>query len=334
MPLYTTSLSNMGILDSVRLNYGTDKLKTYFYEVALQNKEKAIELLNDKSLQFPTLFSLQPEIKKFDLYDGLSPRNQYSINITEEILARKISDSGRLSPGYRDNTLSVLRWMLQTGYSADGLNNQYDEVLEVAAILLIKAYNDVSVLNIVVELIFNRYKKGTYIYDLVWAFFESRDPQHLTLIASRLRSNEWKDVELARKLLKFVPCIAQNRGMDNTRLYSAAIDWIKENYPFLQYTGESYQQHGDPKPYEVSDEAKYLCKTVLINNGDAFRSSLTEDENTRLESFKKLDDDTQKLLSDCSYKLYRQNFSWWRTWMGYPVDEQVRMAKRLLGGLS
>lgn len=55
-------------LDETRLNKGIDKLKATFLDLINNNPEKAVKLINDKNLQFPSLFILQPQIKETDLF--------------------------------------------------------------------------------------------------------------------------------------------------------------------------------------------------------------------------------------------------------------------------
>ena len=329
MPI--SNSSNIGYLDIVRHNSGVDKLKIFFHTLVKNNAGNAITLINDKSLHFASLFVLKPEIEGLNLSVHLNSRNQYALAVINGILAGDHSTIGRLSSSRNQMMHSTLKWMFGTGCINDGLSNQFDEVLDTAAILLIKKFKDKTDIHIIVEMIFNRHKKGLLIHDLVWAFFEAHDPQSLILVANRLCSNDSKDVELARKLLKFIPCIGMN-NKDNIEQHSCAVHWIKENHMFMFHTGEGFHQRSDPKPYALSLEAKYLCKASPAHDEKAFRS-FTQNEHSLLNKFRGLDTDTKTLLSDYSFWLYRQNPYLWDTWLRYPVDEQIRTAKTMLGGL-
>jgi hypothetical protein len=60
------------------------------------------------------------------------------------------------------------------------------------------------------------------------------------MISKRLLSDNSKDVELARKLLGFIPCIAEGCQDDNIKQYRNTVKWINNNIKFLYYTGEHF----------------------------------------------------------------------------------------------
>ncbi|MCR4434797.1 MAG: hypothetical protein QHH06_04260 [Clostridiales bacterium] len=332
MPLNSNGQSSISFLDRIRINNGVDALKAHFHDLLTEDPGKAVDLINDRNLHFPSLFALQPEIIKLDLFNRLSTNNQCALNIANGILTKQLSISEFLPIEYKQTTYSAFKWILETGYMDDGLNDQYDEILETAAILLVKIYRDVSCLHIIAEMVFNRHRKGFPIYDLIWAFFEARIPESLTLIAERLRSGRGRDVELARKLLKFIPAAGMNADMDNNRQYTAVINWINENHPFLHYKGESFQQTGSPEAYTLSLESKYLCKNTLTDSRNVLRS-LSEEESTLLDRFRALQEDTKLILANYSYRLYRRNPRQWQLWVRYPLGKQISIAKAMLGGL-
>ena len=223
--------------------------------------------------------------------------------------------------------------MFETGYSDDGMNNQYDKVIETAAVLLIKLYRDKSLLHKIVEMIFLRHRKELFIYDLVWAFFECRDANSLVFIADFLRSPYIQDVKLAHKLLGFIPYMKINMNASPQIQYSQCIHWIQENAPFLHYTGESFQQTSKPIPYAISLEAKYLCKPLSAEGKRSLHPASELDKNL-LVQFSKLDSDARLMLSNCSYLLHRSNFQMWNMWIHHPVSEQIKFARNMAGGLS
>jgi len=57
--------------------------------------------------------------------------------------------------------------MLETGCINDGLNDQYDEILDITAIFIIKIYRDKTILPIIAEMIFRRYKQGLLVQNMV-----------------------------------------------------------------------------------------------------------------------------------------------------------------------
>lgn len=192
-------------------------------------------------------------------------------------------------------------------------------------------YRDRKCLPIIEEMIFNRYKKEAFIYDLVWAFFEVADSENLIRVANRLSSPEQKDVELARKFLNFIPCIGENSEQDQMKQYQCSVKWLKDNRDFLYYTGETCLQTSNPHRYTVSLEAKYLQKSITSVNEKLSRS-LIEGELTYLESFKKLDAAQKLYLSNYSSLLYHKSKYRWKKWLKTPIDKQLNIAKRILEG--
>lgn len=235
------------LLDGIRERNGIEGLKREFHDIAGRDREGATAMLNDAAVRYPSLFALQPEIRKHDLFERLNGRNRFALDLTGEVLA------GSLVATYRrkDEDHPHLRWMLDTGYASDGLNDQYDEVMDKVSLLLSRVYGDRTCLRAMEEMMFNRHRKGAYIHDLVWAYFRSSRPDDLIYLARRLRSGNPKDVELARKLLNFVPCIEENTERNAERLYRCAAIWIHRNRNRLQYTGESSQMHANPRRYAL-----------------------------------------------------------------------------------
>lgn len=238
---------SMSFLEGVRNRNGIEGLKHTFHEIAGSDREKAAGLLNDPAAEYPSLFALQPEIRKHDLFERLSGRNRFALDVTGQVLAGAISATYR--PKEEDHP--HLKWMLDTGHESDGMNDQYDEVMDKVSLLLSRVYRDKPCMSPIENMIFNRHRKGAYIYDLVWAFFESSSPDDLILLAKRLRSPNIKDVELARRLLNFVPCIENNEEHNPEMLYRCAAGWIRRNSSRLYYTGESMQMSGNPRRYAL-----------------------------------------------------------------------------------
>jgi len=295
--MYNQSSKNICLLDDIRLKNGKDKLKAAYYEIVDTDVYRAIDLINDEKLQFPSLFILQGEISKFDLYPSLSLRNKLAIDISNDILARRDSEARFITSSNREDMYSILKWILNTGYLDDGLNDRYDEVIETAAILLVKEYGDKDCFNQIESLIFDRHRKGFFIYDLVWAYFETCASDNLSGLIERLRSPIWKDVELSRKLLNFIPCIGSNASSEPATQYESAVKWFNQNKDFLNYTGESFLQTSTPCRYTVSLESKYLHETIPVSIKETSRS-ISQDKHALLKNFRELDDESKSLLSN------------------------------------
>ncbi|MCX7748101.1 MAG: hypothetical protein N2645_14635 [Clostridia bacterium] len=320
-----------GTLDQIKSAGGPDRLKAFFQDQIKLSMKTAVNLLNDNHLRFSTLFLLEPQIRKWSIFPYLNSRNQSALDVIHRIQTKKLSESGYFNPESKQKIYPVLKWILETGWIDDGLNNQYDDVLDKTSILLIKIYKDYSALPCLVEMVFNRFRKGFFIYDLVWALFESRNHQCLPLIASHMHSTESKDMELVQKLLGFIPCMCMDRSMPQQK-YQHFLRWYEDNRLFLYYTGESFQQTHNPQPFAVSLEAKYLCRP-LTKVTDKSPGTIRNEEYALLDQFKKQPPQTQEFLSNFSYFLYRQSRPQWYQWLQMPVTKQLQTAMGQKGGL-
>ncbi|WP_432667402.1 hypothetical protein R9X47_13540 [Wukongibacter baidiensis] len=328
-----SSLPTPNTLDKVRLREGNDNLKSYFNKLAKENTKEAINLINDNNLNFTSLFVLKSELKEPELMDNLNLRNKIALEFIDEILEgeRRTWVSKNISSDYAQIVYSMLKWVFETGFLDDGLSNDFDEILDMTAILLSKLYKEQKILPAVVDMIFKRNRNDYLIHDLVWAFFESRNPNSLVMIANKLLSTEKKDVQLASKLLSFIPGLEKTSDLNNQKKYIAFLNWIEENSLFLHFTGQSLQQKSRPTLYVIVLEAKYLCKFVSVDTGETL-ISLSQREKNLLDEFKNLDLDTKILLSNVSFKMHQENIDRWDRWMKYPISEQIKMAKSMTGG--
>lgn len=326
----------VNLLDKIRINDGIAKLEDFFYNLMRSEPRTALNMVNDMNLRFTSLFILQPGLGAPELYDKLSARNKIVLRIMSGIQKRSAADIEELRIRSGQIPQAVLRWMLQTGRIDDGLSSSYDAMLDSAAILLVKLFNDKTVIHDIIELIFSRYRRKSYSNDLVWAFLEYRDPYTLVQVADHLLSGSESDTKLVCKLLGFLPFIEYRSSMDSDssmngqKLYTAFFTWFQNNSRFLYYTGENFQQTSRPAPYAVSREYKYLCRTVWADSRD-IAGLLSEDESMLLEKFMDLDHYTKALLSDYSFLLRQQGLQAWRAWLHRPVSEQLAEAADRMG---
>lgn len=324
-------LGEVNLLDKIRYGDGPNKLIDFFIKLFKKDSQKAIDLINQENLGFTTLFLLQPAVNELGIFKDLSIRNKIAIEFMDKInVDRKSTDNLYLSSKHIPKIYPTLKWILETGAADDGLDDKFDEILDQSAAILTREYRDRSILPLITDMIFKRNKKGFFIHDLVWAFFESRDTHSLVLIANRLQSEELKDVELACSLLCFVPGIEDKTYNKCDEKYSAFINWIEENNMFLCFTGESFQLTRRPIVYVINLEAKYLCKLVSVDTGKTLKF-LNEKEYELLDEFRTLDEDDKKLLSGFSLTMHRKNIKLWDEWMKNPLNEQLRIARS--GGL-
>ena len=319
------------LLDNIRRNAGAEQLLTFYRELKDHNMELALHFIQDEHLQFPSLFILRSDAQT--LYSYLPLRSRIALDLARGILEKNVSAVDDLLHNYRETVYYALRWMMETGFSDDGLAPEYDRVLDIAAILLAREYRDRTVLPMIADMIFKRYKNEGFVYDLLWAFFECHDPYSLFIIASRFFSTQPKEVELAKKLLHFIPGMERNENISPAQDFDRFQKWFQDNCSFLYCTGESFQQTGSPKPYAVSLEAKYLCKPVSVDSG-AIVQTLTNGEYHNLNTFRKLDDDTRHMLAEYSFQLHQRDPGQWKIWMHYPISRQIHIAANGPGGIS
>lgn len=324
--------SNLSYLDRMRLSQPISHFTEMFHNLAVQDRQKAFMLLNDERLMFPCLFILMNEIIKLELYDNLNKRNAAALKICAEKTKNQelLNAAGKVSANDNTEIQPVLRWMFKTGVNWDGPDEDYDTydaIIDYIAVILIRKYKDKTILPDVAELIFRRNRKGLFIHDLVWSFFQSFDPYALRLIAKYLLSSNHNDTELACKLLH----LNMPQNLPRGKLYNDYMYWLKENSPFLYSSGEYFQSTSDPEPLKVNMEAKYLCKKISQRKKGTLEP-LTEKEKNCLCEFQKASKENQKVLSAFSHKIHGQNMRSWDRWISKQLDEQVSIAKSRMGG--
>lgn len=313
-------------LDKVRVNEGIDKCRTVFRETYEIDKTKAVDLVNDQRLTFTCLFILKAQIKVLNLVRYLSLRNSTALAIIDQIrMPQEFGNGADYLSNKKVIEYSTLKWILETGYVEDGLNDEYEEILDVTVSVLLGLYIDTSILPIVAGMIFKRNKIQHNINDLVWAFFQPHDPNALKLIAQRIRSFEQQDVELAYHLLNIKAAYRNGVAADHQKQYETYLQWLEENDPFLFFTGESFQFSSEPAFCGVDLERKYLHKGIQAYNKQPIIPA-DEDESKYLEAFQSLSHEEQTVLSEHSYNIRHRSLSEWKKWMEYPIKEQIRVA--------
>lgn len=323
--------SPLSLLDNIRLSNGSEGLRNYYSDLFQNKREKALEMVNDQKLQFGTLFLLRHEFSKAAVSVALNPLYRKALEIAAELIGNKGGQTEKAMRSGNEDTSSVLRWMIRTGYIEDDAGKDYEQLMECTAALLTRSFRDTAVLPEIAEMIFARHRSGKLIHELVWAFFEARSPESLLFIAQRLNSPDCREVELAKRLLCFIPAISEHPGIAGSALYSRVLQWLQENRPFLYYTGESLHLCSSPMHYNVSLVAKYLCRPVSVDNGEPLLA-LNEFESRLSSHFRELPEQLQQQLADFSHLLYRRNIYQWNTWIRLSLDEQATLAARMMGG--
>lgn len=312
-------------LDRIRIQEGADKCRAALAETFRKDTRHAAALLGDDRLTFPCLYILRGQMEGLRIQGYLSPRNTLALQIANQIRGAEASGVDYLSSG-REAVYSALKWIWETGCAEEVAEDDYEQILDVAASVLINTYGDRDILPPAAELIFKRNRNGRYIHDLVWALFQVHDPRVLKLIAERVRSSEPKDAALAAELLNMEETgVPADEGNKEGR-YAGYLRWLEENEPYLYFTQESFQYAGRPAFCAVDLERKYLQKGVPSYDKQPV-SATDEDADESLAAFKRLSSGEQKTLSEYSQKIHGKSVPAWREWLRAPVDEQIRAAK-------
>lgn len=329
MPDFGLDFNTLNHLDKTRYTEGNDNLNLQFRSIAKEKPYEAVRLLNDEKLHFTSLFALRSAINDLGLYRHLNYRNMVALKLTRKILDRIPANIASLPKPYKQKIHPVLKWMFETSYLENSLDTRHEEIIDITVSMLIKLYRDNSILHKLTDIIFQRHKRGASTYDLIWILFESGDPEVLVMISDRLKSSDEKDVKLANKLLRFIPC---NDQVDIQNQNAQRINWIRDNYPYLYYTGESLHQSCNPIPFAVSLEAKYLCKPISSLNRE-FKEPLSREEKNILAQFSALDDFSKEVLAELSSNLNENSRSDWNSWLRTPIGEQIIQSAKLRGEL-
>jgi len=316
-------LDRRSYLDKIRIKEGNDKCLTVWRDTYQKNSKKAIVLINDRRLTFACLYILEPQITENRLEPCLKYRFQKALGIVKQILKRSDAQIDYLADR-RDTIHKTLKWMLETGYVNDGLDNAYERILDITVSVLINTYKDNAILPAVDDMIFQRNQKGRYFHDLVWAFFQSRDIYALDLVAGHICSQKQQDVDLSCCLLNWTKVKEENETADE--IYQAYRQWLKENTPFLYFTGESMQFSSKPVFCRVDLARKYIYKP---NSSFVKRPIIPANarEKKCLEGFNNLSYEKKTILASYSYKIHKQNQPAWKDWLASPFDEQIKAAE-------
>lgn len=314
-----------GYLDRIRLSEGAERCRAVFQEACVKNRRRAAGWLNDGRLTFPCLFLLRRQVEAFRLESCLSDRCLAALELIRRTTGRSGADNGVPSPRADSRTTrAVLRWILETGKSENGLDDvqEYEEIVDIAASMLIEVYKDKSALQHMVELVFARNREGRHVHTLVWALFRAGDPGVLRRIAEYIPSADQRDSEFACGLLNL-----DSPGgsiIEKTKLRNDYLKWLGDNAPFLVFTGESPQFSSRPVACAVDYEKKYLSAGAGFDRRPLIKE---EDKGRALQAFAGLGEEDKKLLSDYSQRRRKAGATEWSRWLGSPLEEQLKEAK-------
>ncbi|MGI6168520.1 MAG: hypothetical protein ACOYI4_02230 [Christensenellales bacterium] len=319
--------SSLSTLDRMRMQQNTQQFRSNFRRLGKMQRQRAISYLNEARLRFPTLYLLIPEIQDLDLFSHLNLRNLSALKLCAQFADNQALQSklNSLSADDKNARPAALKWILQTGAEADGLSHEYDQILDASTAMLTPISKENSLLPQVADLVFTRHRKGAYLHDLVWGFFQSANPETLKLLAEHLLSRNPEEAEFAQKLLNLLPL--ENQGAAHPRqLYAQYKVWLQENLPYLYYTGESMQYSSRPQAFRVNLDAKYLHKKISPVTGNPVIPPNASEESL-LQRFHEAEESDQKILAAYSLKLHKSDVDRWKAWLEKQTQQQLLEAK-------
>lgn len=284
-------------------------------------EEEKQELNVKQDISFKKLFPLLPKIEE----NSLNSRHRTAKKAVEQIINPK-EDENILREKDEVNA-SVFRWMLESGYDEYGLGDSYFKVMDIICSVLAVVYNEKSILPLMAQMIFERLKRGLFLHELVWAYFQIEDFQSLRLLAEYLQADNEEEALFACKLLHLPNTKKEERALQ----YTNYLDWIDENEPFFFFTQENLQYTDEPKPIDLDYERKYMHKTSRIYKHDPLTFE-RNDEQERLATFRSLNQNEKELLSAYSHKVYQQDQRRWQRWIRQPIEHQFRAVEAERGG--
>ena len=319
-----TSISE---LDRLRSELAPVRFRRRFHELFEKNAQHAVRLLNDEALTFPALLDLMPEIQAKNLYEHLTYRNLTAIRVTAKKagdypLAVRLTNAVPYDPAGEHE---ALKWMFSTSVRAGMPVNAsplLDGAVDNATALLLIYFDDRSILEDVVALLFARNRKGHLIHDLTWALFQTYDAQTLRQIAARLTSRDASDRALAARLLHVSPSRQAGGAPSSRETRREYLRWLDSNAPYLYLTGEHLQQTSKPEYLRVDRGAKVLSKRIRADTREP-EIPLSDGERAYLAEYLSLPEEDQEALAVFSDSLHRSEPERWRTWMQNGIAEQV-----------
>jgi len=319
-------------INNIKIAEGTEKYKFKIKQLLLSEKELALEYINSTHLTFPRLFDLIPLIDEENLYQELSIRNITALKLCTRILKNKVLSAKLyfLSAENSETNYPVLLWIVNSGVEDDGMDDDFDQIVDGACAMLISLYNEKGILEKIIDLIYRRNEKGNFTHDLIWALFSSENTDVLKMISEHLGSENENEVLLSKKLLSNNSPSGLDNSLDDSEKTAL---WLDDNQPYVYFTGQSFNASSNPSHYLIDLAGKYLRKPR--NNADTVQASsspLTETQRNRLLEFEQISEEQQFILAEYASTLYHSSEEKWREWMRFPVQKQLEIAQKSDGG--
>ncbi len=311
------------VLDGIRKTRGAQACREFFEQSEKNGRAAAIKLADDGALSFGTFFTILPDLQRLQMQAELSERGRTAFRLCETILSGAKTGMG-ICPEMNGGCQDTLLWIFLTGMLDDGMDGDFDRIIDASAAVLAKTYHDESFLPALVSLIFRRNRRGSYVHDLAWAFLQSHSPKALKLAADYLNSEDGRDAELAEDLLH-LPHV-ENRQARREQ-HAGYLKWLEENGPYLLFGCAGFNATARPHVCDVDLAAKYLCRAVPDHRRIP-KDGLSEAEKSVLEGFAKIRGEEQETLAHFSSQIHRRNPVRWRRWIRSPLDAQLKAAKK------
>ncbi len=318
-------MNNQVSLERIKDTYGKEKLLNQFEFYLRRNRMFALNLINDIGVSFSTFFIVIPVIKKYGIFQKLNMRSKIAMSLCNEILDNT-TGSFKIEEKY---LMITLEWMVNSAAYDDGIEDDFDTVIDVCYAKLLNEFKDTRMLKPAVDLAFSRNRKQQFNHDLIWAIFKSNDIKTLEYIAEYLKSPYNQDVAFSENLLENIT--EGEITIDPDNKHESYLNWIKDNSPYINFTDECYNLSSKPTFFNVDMEAKYVCKPAMSMNV-GFKLPASKIEENNLETFRNLDEETKRRLSSASEKIYSSSPQQWENWKKTDIKGQLDLISKY-GGL-
>ncbi len=302
-------------LEKIKEQNGIEVLKKRF-EIALVKKSTdAVALINDKGISFSTFFTLIPLLKKYNTFNKLNLRNRIAQKLYDECFSTSVPPVTYT----RNNEIYVLKWIINSAAYDDGIDDDFDKMVDYAFAKLLDENSEPQIIENAINLAFMRYLKNEFNHDLIWAIFRTGNPEALRIVAKHLASNNNDEKEFSKILLEN----AMDDGLDDeVDRFSDIDNWIEENKPYLNFTGNGYNYSTSPRFCEIDTKSKYMGKCKK-ESGFPMNIPQSQIQLENISNFKRLDYRTQVKLSRYSKFLHDTDIEKWNRWQKQSLQKQV-----------
>lgn len=304
-------------LEKIKEKNGIESLKYRFEKALIKNSTEAVTLINDKGISFSTFFILIPILKKYNIFNKLNLRNRIAQKLYDECFSTSVP---RVTYT-RSNEIYVLKWIINSAAYDDGIDDNFDKMVDYAFAKLLDENSEPQIIENAINLAYMRYLKNEFNHDLIWAIFRTGNPEALRIVARHLATNDNEEKNFSKTLLEN----AMDDGLeDEVNRFSDVDNWIEENKPYLNFTGNGYNYSASPRFCEIDTKSKYMGKGKK-ESGFPMNIPQSQIELENISNFKKLDYRTQVKLSRYSKFLHDTDIEKWKRWQKHSLQKQIQI---------